>query len=63
MTPRQTPTAALRGANCVSCEDVAKVTPSILRHRLGLNYTAKAEGVTTDQIAKMLLESIEKYSE
>lgn len=55
--------AALRGANCVSCEDVAKVTPSILRHRLGLNYTAKAEGVTTDQIAQMLLDKIEKYSE
>ena len=54
--------AALRGGNCVSCEDVAKVTPSILRHRLGLNYTAKAEGVTTDQIAVMLLEKIEKYS-
>ena len=53
--------AALRGANCVSCEDVAKVTPSVLRHRLGLNYTAKAEGVTTEQITKMLLDKIEKY--
>ncbi len=54
--------AALRGADCVSCEDVASVTPSILRHRLGLNCTAKAEGISTDQIAKMVLESIGKYA-
>jgi MoxR-like ATPase len=53
--------AALRGANCVSCDDIAKVTPSILRHRLGLNYTAKAEGITTDKIAEMLLETVNKY--
>lgn len=54
--------AALRGANCVSCEDVARVVHPILRHRMGLNYTAKAEGVTSEDVASKLLEIIPKYS-
>ncbi len=54
--------AALRGANCVSCEDVVRVAHPVMRHRLGLNYTAKAEGVSADDIVAKLLESIPKYS-
>jgi len=53
--------AALRGANCASCEDVARVAHPVLRHRLGLNYTARAEGITADIVADKLLEVIPKY--
>jgi len=54
--------AALRGANCVSCEDVARIAHPVLRHRIGLNYTARAEGVSADDIVDKLLESVQKYS-
>lgn len=53
--------AALRGAPCASCEDVARVAHPILRHRLGLNYTARAEGVTPEKVTDMLLEQIPAY--
>ena len=53
--------AALRGASCVSCEDVARVVHPILRHRLGLNYTARAEGISTEDVANKLLDLIPKY--
>ena len=53
--------AALRGAACASCEDVARVAHPVLRHRLGLNYTARAEGVTPEKITDMLLEKIPSY--
>ena len=53
--------AALRGAPCASCEDVDRVAKPVLRHRLGLNYTARAEGVTAEKITDMLLEQIPAY--
>jgi MoxR-like ATPase len=53
--------AALRGAPCASCEDVDRVAYPVFRHRLGLNYTARAEGVTTEKITEMLLEHIPAY--
>jgi MoxR-like ATPase len=54
--------AALRGGECVACEDVAKIVPSVMRHRIGLNYTARAEGITPEDIATRLLEHVKAYA-
>lgn len=53
--------AALRGAECVACEDVAKIVTSVIRHRIGLNYAARAEGITSEDIATKLLEHVKAY--
>lgn len=53
--------AALRGADCVSCEDVAHIAKPVMRHRLGLNYTARAEGISSDDVIEKLLKAVEKY--
>lgn len=50
--------AVLEGRYTVSVEDIKAVAYSILRHRLILNYTAEAEGITTEEIIKKLLENI-----
>ncbi|MDO8733985.1 MAG: MoxR family ATPase [Elusimicrobiota bacterium] len=50
--------AVLEGRYTVSVEDIKAVAYSVLRHRLILNYTAEAEGITTEEIIKKLLESI-----
>ena len=39
-------------------EDVVAVAPAALRHRLLLNFEAQAEGVTTDDVIKELLEKV-----
>jgi MoxR-like ATPase len=53
--------AALRNANCASCDDVARVAHPVMRHRLAVNYTARAEGVNTDTVVDKLLATIAKY--
>ncbi len=53
--------AALAGNPSPSCDDVARAALPVMRHRLGLNYTAKAEGLTTDQLVTQLLEIVPKY--
>jgi len=50
--------AVLEGRYTVSVEDIKAVAYSVLRHRLILNYTAEAEGITTEEIIKKLLEKI-----
>ncbi len=51
-------TALFAGRLNVAFEDVAAVAPAALRHRLLLNFEAQAEGVTTDDIIKELLEKV-----
>jgi len=53
--------AALRNASCASCDDIARVAHPVMRHRLAVNYTARAEGVTTDTVVDKLLETTAKY--
>lgn len=53
--------AALRGASCVSASDVARMAHPVMRHRIGLNYTARAEGLTTNTIVDKLLETTKTY--
>ena len=50
--------AILRGRYNVSCEDVRAVAPSVLRHRVLLNFQAEAEKVDSDQVIKQLIEIV-----
>jgi MoxR-like ATPase len=50
--------AILRGRYNVSCEDVRAVAPSVLRHRVLLNFQAEAEKVDSDQVIKQLIEVV-----
>ncbi|MDD5687151.1 MAG: MoxR family ATPase [Elusimicrobia bacterium] len=50
--------AVLDNRYTVSVEDIKVVAFPVLRHRLILNYTAEAEGITTEDIIKKLLENI-----
>ena len=53
--------AALNGRKCASCDDVARVAHPVMRHRMAINYTARAEGMNTDDVVDKLLEAIPKY--
>ncbi len=48
-------TAALDGRYNVAAKDVASVAPSILRHRLVLNFEGRAENVSTDDLVADVL--------
>ncbi|MCH2174941.1 MAG: MoxR family ATPase [Lentisphaeria bacterium] len=52
---------AIEGKPTPSVDDVIRAVHPVLRHRIGMNYTGKAEGLTTDQIIDMLVEHVEKY--
>jgi MoxR-like ATPase len=48
--------AALRGAPCVDFEDVRRIAPAVLRHRIITNFHAESEGVRPVDIVQRLLE-------
>ncbi len=50
--------AILNGRFHVAPEDIAAVCPSVMRHRIACNFTAQAEGITTDKVVERLLEEI-----
>jgi MoxR-like ATPase len=50
--------ALLRGRYNVSYGDVRALAPSVLRHRILLNFHAEAERVTTDDVIKRLLQEV-----
>ena len=52
--------AILRGQVYVSCDDVAAVAPSILRHRIIPNFAAQSEGISSDDLTRMILLEIRK---
>lgn len=52
--------AILNGQFHVSCEDIEAVAPSVLRHRIACNFTAQAEGITTDKVIEKLLAGVPK---
>ena len=51
--------AFLNGRGYVTPQDVKSVAPDVLRHRIILSYEAEAEGKSTDDLIKILLERIE----
>jgi len=50
--------ALLKGRNYVNPSDIMRIAPDILRHRITLNYKAKAAGFSTDKIIKKILKTI-----
>ena len=54
--------ALIHGEVYVSCQDVAAVAPSILRHRIALNFAAQGEGITTDEVVRRVLAAIPQHS-
>ncbi|TWT46459.1 ATPase family associated with various cellular activities (AAA) [Botrimarina hoheduenensis] len=50
--------AAMDGRFSVAIEDVQKIALPVLRHRVGANFQAQAEGMTTEDIILRLLESV-----
>lgn len=50
--------ALLDGRSYVLPDDVKKVVPSVLRHRLVLSYEAAADGLTTDDIITKILAAL-----
>ena len=54
--------AALQGRVNVACEDVRRLAPTVLRHRITPSFMAEAEGVTTDQIIQQLIEHVPEHA-
>ena len=50
--------AILKGRYYVTIEDIQAVAAPVLRHRIITNFSAEAEGVTTEKITEKLLEVI-----
>ena len=50
--------AWMRGDEYVSPDHIQQVAPDILRHRMLLTFEAEAEGITTDDFIKSLLELV-----
>lgn len=50
--------AAMDGRFSVSLDDIRKVAIPVLRHRIGINFQAQAEGKSTDDLVEMLLKAV-----
>ncbi|MGH7145779.1 MAG: AAA family ATPase [Planctomycetota bacterium] len=48
----------LYGNYHVSCEDIQAVAASVMRHRIACNFTAQAEGITTDFVIQRLIKEV-----
>lgn len=51
--------AFLQGRDFVNSEDIKKITPMVLRHRLILSFEAHAEGVQSEEIIQEILGAVE----
>jgi MoxR-like ATPase len=51
--------AAIQGRNHVAIEDVKAVAHPVLRHRIVTNFSASAEGMTSDKIIDRLLTEVD----
>ena len=50
--------AFLEGRSYATPHDVKSLAPDILRHRIVLTYEAEAEGKTTDEVIRMILDHV-----
>jgi MoxR-like ATPase len=50
--------AILHGRNYVSSDDIRAVALPVLRHRIKTNFNAEAEGITTDDLIRRLLDHV-----
>ncbi len=55
--------AVLQGRAFASADDIRAVAAPVLRHRIKRNFNADAEGVTSDEIVKRLLEIVPELTE
>jgi MoxR-like ATPase len=55
--------AMVNGQVYVSCDNVAAVAHSIMRHRISPNFTAQSEGITSDMIISSVLEAIPQHED
>ena len=51
--------AAMDGRDFVTPEDIQRVTPHVLRHRIQLTPEREMEGLTPDQVITLLVKQIE----
>jgi len=51
--------AAMDGRPAVAHADVREMAPAVLRHRLGLNYRARTEGLDEDALIRKVLETLD----
>lgn len=51
--------AAINGRDFVTPDDIKKVTPSVLRHRIMLTPEREMEGITADKVVQQIIETIE----
>jgi MoxR-like ATPase len=54
--------AALRGREFVSVDDVRAMAHPVMRHRIVTNFSAEAEGYSSDRVIDKLLEAVQPYS-
>ena len=52
---------AMDGRSAPSCDDIVRAAQPVMRHRIALNYVARAEGLTTDTVIDKLVASVPKY--
>ena len=52
-------TAAIAGRNHVAIEDVKSVAHPVLRHRIVTNFSAAAEGITSDALVDRMLDEVD----
>ncbi len=55
--------ALMRGRLHLSLEDVTKIAPAVLRHRIILNFDAHADGETTETILQKILNGVAAHPE
>ena len=53
--------ALIHGQLYVGCENVVAVAPSIMRHRIAVNFSAQSEGITSDDIVARVLAAIPQH--
>src|SRR5690606_2269726 len=51
--------AAINGRDFVTPDDIKKIAPSVLRHRIMLTPEREMEGITADKVVQQILETIE----
>jgi MoxR-like ATPase len=50
--------ALIHGQLYVSCANIQAVAFAVMRHRIAVNFTAQSEGITPDEVVRMILEKI-----
>jgi MoxR-like ATPase len=51
--------AFIRGRGFITPDDIKDIGADVLRHRIILSYEAEADGRNTDDIVKMIFDSVE----